>query len=176
MKSNRPRSLPPGDQITPWFYTGTYTGRYSASGTLIDGTPVHRRAPRVFQNLAKTTTNPHTAQNDNFYRPDFPHGLTRPAIAGGPMVGRVNPYYNPWAGSYGASIGGPVAYFSNGPAANTTYVNEEIREDWGISSTGAIDRSLASTSTASSAFRPIPTSRKTPASRWRNSASTRTTR
>jgi outer membrane receptor protein involved in Fe transport len=147
--SNRPRTLPPGDYITPWFETGTYEGTHTRSGALIPGTDPQGRTQvqagdvRTFPALNRMTTNPHMAQNDNFYRPEFPHGLTRPSINGGPFGGYANPYFNPWAGAFAAYIGGPLAYYGDGGAGNPTYISQEIREDWGISPTGAIDRSLA---------------------------------
>ncbi len=147
--SNRPRSLPPGDFITPWFQTGTYNGAYTSGGSLIPGTdPLGRDTvaagdPRPFQGLNRMTINPHTVQNDNFYRDDFPHGLTRPSINSGPYQGYANPYYNPWIGNMAAAIGGPIAYFNTGGDGVPNYIAQEIREDWGINPQGQVDRGLA---------------------------------
>jgi len=58
--SNRPRSLPPVDLISPWFNTGTYQGRFP------DG------SPRTFNELNKETFNPFQLQDDNSGRPN--HG------------------------------------------------------------------------------------------------------
>src|SRR5690606_37704983 len=107
----------PQDYITPWFYTGNYTGTYTANRKIIPtdlpypATQAQVDAanaaaqwsgvgtPRVYPNLNKFGTNPHIAQNDNFYRPDLPMGLTRPGINGpqvGGFAGFHNPTYNPW--------------------------------------------------------------------------------
>ncbi|HEX9785485.1 MAG TPA: TonB-dependent receptor plug domain-containing protein, partial [Opitutaceae bacterium] len=143
IESNRPRVFPPGDYITPWFLTGSFEGRFDRRGSLILGTDPLGRASvragdvRVFQNLNKLTTNLHISANDNFYRPNFQHGLIRPAINGGPFGGFINPYYNPWIGSFGASIGGPIAYFPEGETTTADYWSEEIRALWGINSTSA---------------------------------------
>lgn len=142
IESNRPRTLPPGDYITPWFETGTYEGTYRTAGPLIGGGTAAIGDPRTFSNLNKFTTNPHIAQNDNFYRADIPHGLTRPSINGGPFGGYVNPHYNPWIGNFGQSFGGPIAFYAldNGGPAN--YWNMETRETYGIAPDGTSDGSL----------------------------------
>jgi outer membrane receptor protein involved in Fe transport len=144
IKSNRPRSLPPGDYISPWFYTGTYLGRYNGNAQLAPGIPTAgNNTPRVFQNLNKMTVkNPHVAQNDNFYDPTFAHGFTRPVIANGPSSGMFNPYYNPWIGNFAQAIGGAVGTFVDNGTAVPTYINQEIREDWGINTSGARDGGL----------------------------------
>jgi len=144
IKSNRPRSLPPGDYITPWFYTGTYQGRYNGSAQVAPGIPTAgNNTPRTYQNLNKMTVkNPHVAQNDNFYDPTFAHGFTRPVIANGPSSGMFNPYYNPWIGNFAQAIGGAVGTFVDGSTSVPTYFNQEIREDWGINSLGARDGGL----------------------------------
>jgi outer membrane receptor for ferric coprogen and ferric-rhodotorulic acid len=38
--SNRPRNLPPGDLITPWFRTGTVQGRFALSGEVAGVRPI----------------------------------------------------------------------------------------------------------------------------------------
>ncbi|MBM3852124.1 MAG: hypothetical protein FJ399_03105 [Verrucomicrobia bacterium] len=70
ISSNRPRTLPPVDRITPWFATGTYQGRN------VDG------SARPFRNLNRETFNPFQLQDDNTGRPN--HGQMRPSINGGP--------------------------------------------------------------------------------------------
>ncbi len=141
--SNRPRTLPPGDLITPWFWTGTSAGRYDRSGVLPDGTEVAAGSPRAFANLNKMTFNPHLSQNDNFYNPNFQHGVTRPVINGGPFGGNINPYFYPWVGNFGSSIGGPIGYYSSSTGGTPTVIDQEIRETWGVSTNGSLDGSLA---------------------------------
>ncbi len=123
ISSNRPRSLPPIDRITPWFRSGTYQGRN------LDG------SARTFSYLNRETFNPFQLQDDNTGRPN--HGQQRPSINGGPNAGQVNPAYNPWVGNFAQSFGGPLAYFS-GNGAPTFFVGE-IRTTRGIGPTGAVD-------------------------------------
>jgi outer membrane receptor protein involved in Fe transport len=103
ISSNQPRSLPPLDYITPWFYTGTYQGTWSADWnvTYEDGTVlnVSKGDPRTFQYMNKGTWNPFQIQEDNTGRPN--HGFTRPAINGGADAGKPNRWYMPWMGSFG---------------------------------------------------------------------------
>lgn len=122
--SNRPRTLPPIDLITPWFQTGTYQGRF-ANGS-----------PRTFNNLNRETFNPFQLQDDNTGRPN--HGQQRPSINGGPNAGQPNPAYNPWIGNFAQSFGGPLSYF-NGGANTPAHFLSEIRATRGIGPTGAID-------------------------------------
>lgn len=123
ISSNRPRSLPPIDRITPWFRTGTYQGRN------LDG------SARTFANVNRETFNPFQLQDDNTGRPN--HGQQRPSINGGPNAGQPNPAYNPWIGNFAQSFGGPIAYFSGNGAP--TFMVSEIRTVRGIGPTGAID-------------------------------------
>jgi hypothetical protein len=127
IKSNRPRSLPPGDAITPWFRSGTYQGRY------VNG------SPRTFNYLNRETFNPFQLQDDNTGRPN--HGQQRPSINGGPNAGQPNPAYNPWVGNFAQIFGGPVAYF-DGTSNNPTYWLTEIRGTRGIGPSGAVDGSV----------------------------------
>jgi outer membrane receptor protein involved in Fe transport len=126
-RSNRPRTLPPYDFITPWFYSGTYQGRF-ANGD-----------PRTFNNLNRETFNAFQLQDDNTGRPN--HGQARPSINGGPNAGQPNPAFNPWIGNFGQSFGGPLAYWGS-PTGAPQYWLQEIRTDRGIGTNGAIDRSI----------------------------------
>ncbi len=124
--SNRPRTLPPVDRITPWFDTGTYQGRN------LDG------SPRTFRNLNRETFNPFQLQDDNTGRPN--HGQMRPSINGGPNAGQPNPAYNPLIGSFAQSFGGPLAYFAGNGAP--TFMVSEIRSTRGIGPNGNIDGNI----------------------------------
>jgi hypothetical protein len=126
ISSNRPRSLPPVDMITPWFRTGTYQGRYP------DG------SPRTFTNLNRETFNPFQLQDDNTGRPN--HGQQRPSINGGPNAGQPNPAFNPWIGNFGQSFGGPLAYFPGNGV--TSFMVSNLRTTRGINSAGAIDGNI----------------------------------
>ena len=121
--TNRPRTLPPVDRITPWFLTGTYGGRN------LDG------SARTFSNLNRATFNAFQLQDDNTGRPN--HGQARPSINGGPNAGQPNPAYNPWVGAFAQNFGGPLAYFS-GSGAPAFWV-QEMRVVRGIGPTGAVD-------------------------------------
>lgn len=127
ISSNRPRSLPPGDAITPWFKSGTYQGRYTDN------------QPRTFNYLNRETFNPFQLQDDNTGRPN--HGQQRPSINGGANAGQPNPAYNPWVGNFAQIFGGPVAYF-DGVSPNPAYWMTEIRSTRGIGPTGAVDGGL----------------------------------
>lgn len=125
--SNRPRSLPPIDLITPWFLSGTYEGRFP-NGT-----------PRTFNHLNRETFNPFQLQDDNTGRPN--HGQQRPSINGGPNAGQINPAFQPMIGNFAQSFGGPLAYFDGtNPAAS--YFLSEIRATRGIGASGAIDGNI----------------------------------
>jgi len=123
ISSNRPRSLPPIDRITPWFATGTYQGRNLGGSA------------RTFTNLNRETFNPFQLQDDNTGRSN--HGQQRPSINGGPNAGQPNPAYNPRIGNFAQSFGGPLAYFSG--TGSPTFMVSEIRSVRGIGPTGAID-------------------------------------
>ena len=127
IESNRPRSLPPIDLITPWFRNGTYQGK-DRNGN-----------PRTYNELNRQGFNPHAANDDNYGRPG--HGQTRPAINGGPNAGQPNPAYNPRVGNFAQSFGGPVIYFNGFPGAPSIWT-PEIREVRGIGPDGNIDTSL----------------------------------
>ncbi|MDP3070478.1 MAG: TonB-dependent receptor plug domain-containing protein [Opitutaceae bacterium] len=124
--SNRPRSLPPVDRITPWFDTGTYQGRN------LDG------SARTFRNLNRETFNPFQLQDDNTGRAN--HGQMRPSINGGPNAGQINPAYNPLIANFAQSFGGPLAYFAGNGAP--TFMVSEIRTTRGIGPNGNVDGNI----------------------------------
>ena len=126
ISSNRPRTLPPIDRITPWFLSGTYQGRNPNGSS------------RTFANLNRETFNPFQLQDDTTGRPN--HGQQRPSINGGPNAGQPNPAYNPWIGNFAQSFGGPIGYFSGTGAP--TFMVSEIRTVRGIGPSGAIDGNI----------------------------------
>ncbi len=141
--SNRPRTLPPLDLISPWFYTGTFQGRFPSDdpATHIAGTatPYTKGGPRTFNNLNKQTFNPHIVMDDNSGLPD--HGQARPKINGGANSGRLSPYYQPWLGNYGQQFGGPNAFFGTDGGVPSYWI-WEIRATRGINSLGADDNGV----------------------------------
>jgi outer membrane receptor protein involved in Fe transport len=133
--SNRPRTLPPYDHITPWFLTGTYEGRRPGDGDGDGQARPGELAPYTFQRLNKLTVNAYQAQQDNLYRPG--HGVNRPGINGGPYTGALNPSYRPELGAMAQSLGGaPWAYYAGNGAPE--WWNEEPREFYGIGTDGSI--------------------------------------
>jgi len=142
--SNRPRTLPPIDLITPWFLTGTYTGSFIENGSIRDpNTGVVRTVKagdvRIFNNLNKATFNPHRVQDDNSGLPN--HGEARPKINGGAFSGQFSPYFQPLLGNYGQQFGGPNGYFAT-DGGTPTYQLWEIRATRGINSLGADDNGV----------------------------------
>jgi outer membrane receptor protein involved in Fe transport len=144
VQSNRPRTLPPLDLITPWFETGTYNGTWKTSGTDIrTGQQVNVGDVRVFNHLNQETFNPHQLQDDNTGRVN--HGQVRPGINGGPNAGQPNPYFNPWIGNYGQMFGGPSFAYSDGSQTQATDRRIwEIKETRGIGPSGAVDQDIGS--------------------------------
>jgi outer membrane receptor protein involved in Fe transport len=121
VSSNRPRTLPPIDLITPWFDTGTYQGLYA------DG------RPRTFNNLNRAVFTPFQVQEETG-RPNT--GQSRPTVGG-----VINPYYQPLLGNFAQSFGGPVAYF-NGQPNTPAYYHAEMRVVRGIGPNGNIDGNI----------------------------------
>jgi outer membrane receptor protein involved in Fe transport len=129
VRSNNPRTLPPIDLITPWFYTGTYQGTNLAGQTV------------TYQNLNRQTFNSTQLTDDNTGRPN--HGQIRPTINGGANAGQPNPAYNPWIGNFAQQFGGPLVYFnSDSPDITSSWILEPGSFAGGISSTGAIDKTI----------------------------------
>lgn len=147
INSNRPRTLPPLDLMTPWFLTGTFDGRYPSddpatqirdpnTGQIITYT---KGAPRTFNNLNKQTFNPHIVMDDNSGLAN--HGQARPKINGGADSGRLSPYFQPWLGNYGQQFGGPNGFFAT-DGGSPDYWLWEIRGTRGINSNGVDDNGV----------------------------------
>ncbi|HWA85010.1 MAG TPA: TonB-dependent receptor plug domain-containing protein [Opitutus sp.] len=152
--SNNPRELPPTDAITPWFYTGTYSGYNVAN------------QPFTFPNLNKMTINSEQNQDDNTGIPG--HGLNRPShngpsgtyidpttgqneliptylnnpqtganYASGTFTGQPNEYFQPWiAGSMLGVFGSPAFNFQYNDATQGTAVDWEPQGYHGMNSSG----------------------------------------
>jgi len=135
VRSNRPRSLTPGDSVTPWFMTGTATG-YDANGV-----------PFTYNNLSKTGFDARGLQDTNIAsigadgRGQFVKNYNN---SGGLVSGALNPYWQPWlGGQFGAGyFGNPMAIFSSGDSSAATLVNWEPSAVRGIGTNGAIDKSI----------------------------------
>ncbi|HEU5081003.1 MAG TPA: TonB-dependent receptor plug domain-containing protein [Opitutaceae bacterium] len=136
VSSNRPRSLPPIDLITPFFQTGTYPGNYvydAASGTY--------KSTRTFNNLNRETFIPSQLQDNNTNRPN--HGqATRTSNAPG-TSGQPRPAYNPWLGNFGQQFGGPLVFFDGSSSAvPATYWVAEPNTQYGIAPDGTRDKGV----------------------------------
>ncbi len=126
IKSNNPRSLPPIDLISPWFYTGTYKGINVAG------------QPATYPNLNRITLIPSQNEDDNTNLPN--HGQNRPAHNGAPIAGTPNEFYQPWVGNFGSQFGNPTFMFSdNSSTVQSPYTVWEPRSNHGIGSNGAVD-------------------------------------
>ncbi len=144
VRSNNPRTLPPIDRITPWFYSGTYGGRNPNSGQMV-----------TYTNLNRGTFIPLALVDDNTPRQN--HGQMRPSYNGpgiaagavdhlpnGISGGEHNPGYNPWVGNFANQFGGPLVFFNGDSSTPAPMQTVEPRQQFsgGLSSTGAVDRSI----------------------------------
>jgi hypothetical protein len=114
ISANRPRTLPPGDRITPWFLTGTTTAA--------NGTTYQNFNQRVFD-----------WRYYNSYFATIPNSGTNVA---------TSPNFNPYLGPI-LLFGGSYAFFpdpASGAQAGPLYVPQSLfTEHRGIGPTGAID-------------------------------------
>lgn len=104
IRSNRPRTVPPGDGISPFFYTGTAQG-FTTAGT-----------PFTYNNINRTGFDARGLQDRQMtglpgrgeFQPDYP--------LNGNGATTANPAYQPWLGGQFAAgyFGNPMAIFDNG--------------------------------------------------------------
>jgi hypothetical protein len=133
--SNRPRTLTPGDAITPWFYSGTATG-YDAVGV-----------PFTYNNLSKKGFDARGLQDTDIAsigaagRGEFVKAYNN---TNGFPSGYLNPYWQPWlGGQYAAGyFGGVMAIFDSGAISNSRLFNAEPTTSRGLNTAGAIDGSI----------------------------------
>jgi outer membrane receptor protein involved in Fe transport len=128
VRSNRPRTIPPGDAISPWFYTGTAQG-FTATG-----------APMTYNNLNKTGFDARGLQDQNVANLQDP---TRGQFVANTTIGGVtvaNPYWQPWlGGQFGANyFGNPMAIFDT-DGSGARFFAQEPSGARGLNSAGAID-------------------------------------
>ncbi len=125
--SNRPRTLTPGDTITPWFKTGSVTGYDTVTG-----------APIAFNTLSKKGFDA--------------RGLNDTAIAaiGDPNRGEfvksytgvpLNPYWQPNLGGQfaGGYFGNPMAIYDSGASSAMRFFSQEPFTSRGLRADGTID-------------------------------------
>jgi outer membrane receptor protein involved in Fe transport len=114
--ANRPRVIPPGDQITPWFAT-----------------------------LNRLALNPQTVGESNPARVaaltaagDRAAGVRKPSLDGG----AANANYNPYIGSFGRNYGGIVAVFSDPASGDFALRTTDLQEPRGLKADGSIDADI----------------------------------
>ncbi|MFZ5497071.1 MAG: TonB-dependent receptor plug domain-containing protein [Verrucomicrobiota bacterium] len=159
IRSNRPRTLTPGDGITPWFYTGTAQG-YTASG-----------APLTYNNLNRIGLNAAGVKDTNIASTgvanngQFVSNFNTAGVYqsdGVPFAnGELNRYWQPWlGGQFGAGgFNNPMAIFDSGASSAVRYLAGEVPTVRGINAAGAIDGNIAgipqSTMTSLTIYRDI---------------------
>ncbi|MGA2443917.1 MAG: TonB-dependent receptor plug domain-containing protein [Opitutaceae bacterium] len=129
VNSNRPRALTPGDNITPWFRTGTAQGFDSAGN------------PLTYNNLNKIGFSAIGLQDTN---------IASTGVSNlGQFVknysnGALNPYWQPWLGGQ-LNAGGydnPFAVFDSGASTAVHYYVGTPSTVRGLSPSGTIDGSI----------------------------------
>ena len=143
VRSNNPRTLPPIDNLTPWFLTGTYAGKD------VEGNPT------TFANLNRATFIPLALVDDN--TPRQGHGQIRqkyngPSIPAGVLSwypngisgGQPNPNYNPWVGNFAQQYGGPMVFFQNNSSTPAQMQLFEPRQEYAgaLNSAGGFDSKI----------------------------------
>lgn len=135
IRSNRPRTIPPGDVITPFFYSGTAAG-FTSTG-----------APFTYNNINRAGFDARGLQDGNIAatqtpgRGEFPATYTIP----GTSTTVNNPLYQPWLGGQFAAgyFGNPMAIFEGaGSGAPVRLANWEPNTRGGLNSAGAIDGNI----------------------------------
>lgn len=134
IRSNRPRSVPPGDVISPFFYTGTAKG-FTATGDPFTYNNINRIG---FDARGLQDGNIAAAQQPN--RGEFPATYTIP----GTSTTVNNPAYQPWLGGQFAAgyFGNPMAIFETG-GGTVRYAAWEPNTRGGLNAAGAIDGNIA---------------------------------
>ena len=118
IRANRPRTLPPGDLLTPWFTDPTL------AGVVLD--------PReVGQTNVATVTAAHAAG-------DLGTGIRQSSLDGGV----ANPNYNPRIGSFGRNYGGIVAAFADDAGSGYNLMRTDISTIGGLKSDGTRDQGI----------------------------------
>ncbi len=113
--ANRPRTIPPGDTITPWFSEASLKGLV------------------LYPNLVGQT-NVATVTADNAA------GIRGTGVRQSSLDGGVyNPNYNPRIGSFGRNYGGIVAVFADPNSSDFSMMRTDIGTAGGLKSDGTID-------------------------------------
>lgn len=139
VNSNTPRELPPNDQITPWWSTGTYVG-HNLTGAAFN-----------YPYLNKLTVSPQQNEDDNSGVPN--HGFARAShngpggvYPGNPAVfpptvaysGSPNEYFQPWVGDSMSDVySSPAFVFQYNNAAQGNAINWEPTGNHGMATDGS---------------------------------------
>ncbi len=118
VRANRPRTLPPGDLLTPWFTDPTL------KGVVLD--------PRQ---VGQTNVGVVTAANA---AGDLGTGIRQSSLDGGV----TNPNYNPRIGSFGRNYGGIVAAFADENGGGFNLFRTDISTIGGLKSDGTRDQGI----------------------------------
>jgi len=121
--ANRPRTIPPGDLITPWFNEIVVSGV-----TLPSLRNIVLNPSEVGMGNVDAVTAAHAAGNLGM-------GVRQSSLDGGV----ANPNYNPRIGSFGRNYGGIVAVFADPNSSEHTYMRTDIGVTGGLKSDGSID-------------------------------------
>lgn len=135
ISSNRPRTIPPGDVITPFFYTGTANG-FTTTGDPFTYNNINRSG---FD--ARGLNDGAIAATQTPGRGEFPATYTIP----GTTTTVNSPLYQPWLGGQFAAgyFGNPMAIFEgNGTGTPVRFANWEPNTRGGLNAAGTVDGSI----------------------------------
>lgn len=140
VRSNRPRSLTPGDAITPWFLTGTGNG-YLDNGTPFTYNNLNKKGFDA-RGLGASGTADLAGLPTQGEFTKFVGGQSASGLASGTL----NPYWQPWlGGQFGSTTRvNPLAVFNSGDssALNNLMKFSGASTVRGIGTNGAIDGSI----------------------------------
>ena len=129
--SNRPRTLTPGDTITPWFLTGKVTGYDPVSG-----------APIAYNTLSKIGLDARGLMDQNIASTGVSDkGQFVKTYANGTL----NPYWQPNLGGQfaGGYFGNPMAISDSGGSSAVRLFSQQPFTSRGLGASGAIDGSIS---------------------------------
>jgi hypothetical protein len=130
INSNRPRSLPPIDRVTPWFLTGSSPGAYRYNASTGNW----------------TSTNSYLNPNRGLYTPyqlQEETGIPNTGQQRRTVGGNANPFYTPYLGNFAQVFGGPLAFADGMVGGTPSYLLSESKTSRGINSAGQIDQNIS---------------------------------
>jgi hypothetical protein len=133
INSNRPRTVPPSDLLTPWFHTGTAQGYDITTG-----------APMQYNNLNRMGFDARGVTDQNIANTQTPGRgeQVRTINVNGSNI--LNPQFQPWLGGQFTAgyFGGPMATFPSGDSSTGRLDVWEPATINGLGSSGAVDGSI----------------------------------